>query len=333
MGKQSFERALPAYLGGKRRLAPLIISLLAEAVPRDRWTGLTFLDPCCGGGAIALTAKAHGFRVVASDLALRAVVPARALVANSQTRLTRSQVADLFREPEGDYPRVASRHTNGALPAGPAAWIDRAIARATARPEPVRSLLLLAIIKLVLRLQPMSVLDASDAEAAATGDFDRVSPRRLGHYLRANGRFTPQAVWRVAQQVNAGVFGGSGVALQGDAVDVIAATAADVLYLDPPYPKTTGYAQTYAVLDELLGDDLSDSSAPSLDALLAAAAHIPVVVLSYGGPTADLKRLTKLVGRYRRARQALEIPYPHLRSVAREERSRANREYLIVATL
>ena len=45
--------ALPPYLGGKRRLAPLIFALLAETRPRASWPGLAFLDPCCGGGAVA----------------------------------------------------------------------------------------------------------------------------------------------------------------------------------------------------------------------------------------------------------------------------------------
>ena len=189
------------------------------------------------------------------------------------------------------------------------------------------------IIKLVLGLQPMSVLDASDAGAAATGDFDRVSSRRLGHYLRAPERFKPEAVWRVARQVNGGVFPGTGVALQGDAVDVISCNDADVLYLDPPYPGTTGYTKTYAVLDEMLGDVDGTRPEPSLEALLESAAHVPVMVLSYGGPTVTLETLTALVGQHRNVVQAVAIPYPHLRSVARKETSREDREYLVVATL
>lgn len=307
--------------------------LADEAVPRARWASLELLDPFCGGCAVALHAKALGFDVHASDIASRAVIPARALVANSRRKLTRSDVAGLFAEPEDDYPRVARQHAPGPLPPGPAAWIDRAIAQARSRPEPLRSLLLLVIIKLTLRLQPMSVLDATDAAAASAGDFDRVSPRRLGHYLRAPEHFTLEGVWKMAEQVNAGVFGGRGDASHRDALDAIGATHADVLYLDPPYPGTTGYTKTYAVLDQLLGDDLAGGQAPSLDALLAAAAHIPTIVLSYGGPSADLDGLTALVSRHRDVKRALEIPYAHLRSVARKEVSRDDREYLIVGTL
>lgn len=83
---QLFE-ALPAYLGSKRRLVLLILALIRELLPRDRWSEATFLHPLCGSGAVALSAKAQGFAVVASDLAERAVITARALIGNSQVRL------------------------------------------------------------------------------------------------------------------------------------------------------------------------------------------------------------------------------------------------------
>ena len=62
-------------------------------MPRARWAQLQLLDPFCGGGAVALHAKALGFDVHACDIALRAVIPARALVANSKRKLTRSDRA------------------------------------------------------------------------------------------------------------------------------------------------------------------------------------------------------------------------------------------------
>ncbi len=104
-----FFRALPAYLGGKRRLCPLIFSLIADELPRAEWPGSTLLDPFSGGGSVALFAKAQGFSVVASDIAERAAVVTRAVVANSSVRLRREDVLDLFREPDGSYPRIAAR--------------------------------------------------------------------------------------------------------------------------------------------------------------------------------------------------------------------------------
>ena len=74
--KLSLFRALPAYLGGKRRLCPIIFALLGEFLPRERWRASMFLDPFCGGGSVALFAKAQGFEVIASDAAERAAIVA-----------------------------------------------------------------------------------------------------------------------------------------------------------------------------------------------------------------------------------------------------------------
>lgn len=328
----SFFRALPAYLGGKRRLCPLIFSLSAEQLPRRQWPESTLLDPFSSGGAVALYAKAQGFFVVASDLAERAAIVARALIANSSTRIGREDVLDLFREPDGAYPRAVAREAPEVFSAAQAEWFDRALARARRRSEPTRSLLLLVAIKVALRCQPMSMLTATDARHAHAGDFDRVSPRRLGHYLRAQqGLLTVDAVWRLAEDVNAGVFGGRGAARQGDAREVIADSAADVLYLDPPYPGTSRYEREYAALDAALGDVPPERPPPTLEQLLDAARDIPLVVLSYGGPTVTLDELVESVNVHREVVRAVAIPYPHLRSIASKEKNDANREFIVLA--
>lgn len=249
-----FFRALPAYLGGKRRLCPLIFSLISEQLPRGEWPANTLLDPFSGGGAVALYAKAQGFHTVASDQAERAAVVARALVANCSVMLRREDALSLFCEPEFDYPHVAERHSPAVFTAERARWLDRALAQARVHPDSLRSLLELVVIKLALRAQPMSLLTASDAGAAASGDFDRISPRRLGHYLKAARPLSAEQVWAAARAVNDGVFGGSGEALSGDARDVLSRSDAAVVYLDPPSPGTSRYEREYAALDALLGD-------------------------------------------------------------------------------
>jgi hypothetical protein len=267
-----FLRALPAYLGGKRRLAPLILARLANILPRSAWSHTSFLDPFSGGGAVSLCAKAQGFRVISSDVAERANIVSRALIANSGVRLSREDVLDLFREPPGEYPRIAASHSPKVFSSHQADWIDRALARARRRGDPIRSMLLLLIVKGVLRCQPMSMLRGTDARAAATGDFDRVSPRRLGHYMKARRLFTPERVWAIAEEVNAGVFGGIGEARSADAVTVIGETPADVVYLDLPYAGTSRYEREYQVLDDLLADHEPASASPlELDSLLNAA--------------------------------------------------------------
>jgi D12 class N6 adenine-specific DNA methyltransferase len=93
-------RALLAYLGGKRKLCPLIFSLIAGIAAPITWPELVFVDPFSGGGSVALYAKLQGFYVVAADLAERACIVARALIANSSVRLTFEDVLDLYREPK-----------------------------------------------------------------------------------------------------------------------------------------------------------------------------------------------------------------------------------------
>ena len=110
-----------------------------------------------------------------------------------------------------------------------------------------------------------------------------------------------------------------------------AATAAAVVYLDPPYPQTTRYDREYAVLDELLDDAPPERPPPTLDELLDAARHIPLVLLSYGGPTATLEDLVETVGAHRRVVRALAVPYRHLESIASKEKNDANHEFIVVA--
>ena len=324
----TFFHALPPYLGGKRRLCPLIFSALGEALPRERWRDSTLLDPFAGGGAVSLYAKAQGFRVVASDISERSCIVTRALVANSSCRLTQPQVLGLFRESEGDCPRRAAELVPAVFTTEQARWLDSAFAQAHGYPEPTRSMLQLLVLRTALSLQPMSTLNATDSRAFGEGDYDRISPRRLGHYGRAWRRLTVAAVWKLAQRINAGVFGGRGEARRGGALEAIAESTADVLYLDPPYPGTTGYDHEYAALDQLLGDEPPERPPPRLDELLDVSERIPWLVLSYGGPTVTLAELEQQVGQHRPVRRAIEIPYLHLASLNTKERSG---EFLIVA--
>ena len=324
-------RAPPPYLGSKRRLAPLIATVIREHLPEDIRQGARLLDPFCGSAAFALTARSLGFSVIASDLAERGAIVARALIANSSTRLRLEDVLALYEELPASYPKVAGGFVPSVFTERQAAWLDRAIAQSRRFVEPTRSLLQLVIIRVSLRLHPLSVLDSSDARAAAIGDYDRVSPRRLGHYLNANRQLRPDAAWRIAEQINHGVFGGRGRALRGDARDIIRAADADVVYLDPPYPGTADYAKSYAPLDALLGDADLGGPPPTLDELLEASSRVPLLALSYGGPRVTLETLTATVERHRTVLRAIAIPYPHLPALATEEHRHANCEYLVIA--
>ena len=62
-------RALPPYLGGKRRLLGHIFKHVPK--PAD---APVFVDAFLGGGSVSLYAKARGYRVVCNDIALRSQI-------------------------------------------------------------------------------------------------------------------------------------------------------------------------------------------------------------------------------------------------------------------
>jgi hypothetical protein len=331
--------ALPAYLGGKRKLAPVIFALLATRVSRSSWPQFTFVDAFLGGGSVSLFAKAQGFRVACNDLALRSAAIGRAVIANSSITLNQVDVALLLREPACDYPRVAAeRYSPRVFSKDHARLLDRALwwARTDLFPEPKRSLALVLLIKWALRIQPMSMLRGTDARAAFGGNYDGVSLGRVGHYLRSQELLRPAALWRLAQEINLGVFPGQGSASQQDALAFLAHTVGDVVYLDPPYPTTTAYEREYEVLDELLEGESRPTSPFSTDtemliSLFDACRDIPTWLVSLNNAVFTLDQLLDLVRRHRPEARAVQVPYRHLASIASEEKNERNQEFVVLA--
>ncbi len=336
----NFFDGLPAIFGGKRKLAPVLMALLASHISRSSWPSLTFIDAFLGAGSISLLAKFHGFVVHSNDIAYRSALVGHALIANSSIMLTDADVALLFREPEEPYPHVAEeRFSPSVFSAEHARFLDRGLywGRSRAFPNVKRYLAELLLMRWALRCQPMSQLRGTDAKAAAEGDFDRVSPRRLGHYIASRRLLQPQAVMTMAQQINEAVFPGRGSVSQADAVDFLASAEGDIAYFDPPYPGTTSYEKEYRALDILLeGRELTpsrfSSQVEALTELFGAAEQIPVWLISFGNAVLDLDGLLELVRPYRPNIRAVRVPYRHLGSIASEVKNAQNEEYIILAT-
>jgi adenine-specific DNA methylase len=102
-------QALPSYFGGKRAAVPWIFKAVAGGLPRAKWSGATFVDAFLGGGSVSLAAKRFGFRVVCNDLADRAVIVGKALIANNETRLNEDDVRRLHVPCEGNDYRIEER--------------------------------------------------------------------------------------------------------------------------------------------------------------------------------------------------------------------------------
>ena len=66
-----------------------------------------------------------------------------------------------------------------------------------------------------------------------------------------------------------------------------------------------------------------------LEEVFAAAAHIPVWGITYGGPTTDLQELADLVGKYRSRVEARAKGYTHLAALASDTNKAKNVELLL----
>jgi adenine-specific DNA methylase len=334
----SFWQALPPYLGGKRRLCGIIFREIDRLIPRRLWPGLTFVDAFLGGGSVALYAKAQGFRVVATDIARRSVVVGEALVANHRVRLAYADVLRILAPREGEPGPVERRHAPSVFPSTVARAIDACLNDAERSPIKAKAALLrLLALRMAMRCHPMSQVRAGTIERATAGAWESITPSCRYHYVEALHLATPKRLWRLAQEINAGVFAGQGEVQQGSALELLPGIQADITYFDPPYPNTASFEREYRVLDEIFeGQALAPSPFTSkdgtdqIDALLDVAAHIPLWVLSFGNAACSLDALeTKMVDRGRQVR-VLEIKYAHKVSVARKDTRAANREFLVL---
>src|SRR5438093_4638922 len=122
--------ALPPYLGGKRRLCPLIFREIDRILPRRLWAGRSFLDAFLGGGSVSLYAKAQGFRAVATDIAARSITIGRALIENSRVKLTREDVLRLAAPSEAAPGQIERDYAPAVFTREQARFIDRALGAA-----------------------------------------------------------------------------------------------------------------------------------------------------------------------------------------------------------
>jgi 16S rRNA G966 N2-methylase RsmD len=285
--------ALPPYLGGKRRLCPTIFREIDRVLPRKHWAGRTFLDGFLGGGSVSLYAKAQGFSVISTDIALRSITIGHALIANSTQKLSRADVDRVLCIPETVVKWNARRFVPSVFPANVGLLLDRLLyAASEAWVRPKAALFRMLAIRVALLAHPMSQVRAGTAHRVTTGDWEAITPSCLKHYVDALRLDTPAKLWHLAQKTNAGVFQGSGEVRQGSVLDLLPTIQADVAYFDPPYSGVMSYEKEYRVIDEMLERTTRETSpftardgAAMIDTLLERATHIPIWVLSFGNAT------------------------------------------------
>ena len=326
--RQAYWTALPPYLGGKRRLCPIIFREIDRVVPREHWIRLTLLDAFLGGGSVSLYAKALGMSVVSCDLATRAIVIGRALIENCTVRLTREDLARVLAIPlDQTTPRAMCRVPE-VFTQNVGAALDRLLHAADRTKIVAKAALYrLLAIRVAMLAHPMSQVRKGTAHRASTGEWEAITPSCLGHYVNALRLDTIDRLWHLAQKTNAGVFEGKGRVIQGDILELLPTIQADIAYFDPPYSGVMSYEKEYKVIDELLGDSGRETSpftardgASMIDRLLERAIHIPIWVLSFGNAVASLEELESKMARLGRVTKGIAIRYQHLPAIATEEK-------------
>jgi adenine-specific DNA-methyltransferase len=330
--------ALPPYLGGKRRLCPIIFREIDRIVPRRRWSDLTLFDAFLGGGSVSLYGKAQGFKVIATDIAERAIVIGRALIENNRVRLAREDVLRIL----ADKPRRAGHIEKTMAPsvftAKQARFLDSALRAASAAPDPSKAALIrLLAIRMALLCHAYSQVRKGTIHRVTTGEYESITESAAYHYIDGLRLTTPKRLQELARQINAGVFQGSGRVLKASVLDVLPDIKADVAYFDPPYPGVMSYEREYKVIDQIL-EGISRPTSPFtartgaalLDTLFERATHIPVWLLSLGNAVVGPEELEAKMLRHGRKTKVITLKYQHLPAVATEEKKARNRELLVM---
>jgi hypothetical protein len=202
-----------------------------------------------------------------------------------------------------------------------------------------RDLIAVLLMKWLLRYFPLGLPTATDAHRMVDGDFDPITARRLAHYLgRGRNLLQPATLLAMANDINRAILPGRADVSQMDVFAFLPTIEADVVYLDPPFASTQSYEKAFALMDEFIGatplpTSSFSSSHPPLGELLDACSHIAVLILSLGNAQLDEEQVRTLVGRHRRVRRVLSLPYRHYGAIASPGKNAINREYLVVGTL
>ena len=330
--------ALPPYLGGKRRLCPLIFREIDRLLPRRLWAGRTFLDGFLGGGSVSLYAKAQGFRVMATDIAERSITIGEALIENSRVRLTHEDVVRLSAPTDARPGRLEREYAPSTFTKEQARFIDRTLATASGTADTAKAALYrLLAVRVALLCHPYGQVRKGTIHRMTTGEFESITESAVYHYVDGLRLTRPDKLWTLAQQINAGVFAGEGRVLQASILDVLPSIEADVVYFDPPYPGVMSYEKEYKIIDEILEGASRPTSpftakdgAAMIDGLFEQASHIPIWLLSLGNAVVTIGELEEKMRRLGRETRAIEIKYLHLPAVATEEKKEKNREFLVV---
>jgi len=333
-------KALPPYLGGKRKLLGHIFKYLSKPSEAP-----TFVDAFLGGGSVSLMAKAKGYRVICNDIAWRSYIVGKALIENSHIKLDDFDITRLFL-PAGDRSDfISSNFSPDVLPLKNAEFLDNAMSVVNQIKDTKHWLLLLILIKYIIGLRPVGNFGAKAiVHQIVKQQWEDINPKFIKSAAVYNICNHPRTVLsKLLKQINRGVFD-NGHTNKIYKQDVFAfleqLDRGDIIYLDPPYGGTKTYEGSLKELDSILLGKIfkpnksvfsSINAIEYLEKLFIAAKRFPIWVISYGNAQISLPSLTNLVSKFKQDVIGEEFRYTHLTGLSTDEHNAQNREYLIYA--
>lgn len=336
--------ALPGYLGGKRKLAKAIFSLVPPVQDAP-----VFIDAFMGGASVSLMAKALGHQVIANDIAYRSYITGKALIENGRARIGRLDVAMLCQEKQ-DVKRgfIEANFCPTVFTSKHARFLDDAFGIVRALEDGPRKwlLLLLLLQKAIIYIRPYGKFSSPNAFGVPVeeGRIEDVKAKTYGSSIKAVLRPIPEVLEGLRQTINGGVIDNSrkNRVYQLDVLEFLEQVTGDVAYFDPPYAGTAGYEENYHILDEVLAGRILEQKKSRfseqdgyrlLGNVCEASKHIQTIIISMGnagGKLDCLREVEEIVARSGRSVKSYRIKYAHLGAVASEEHKAKNQEYLIV---
>ena len=333
-------KALPPYLGGKRKLLGQIFKHLPppQAAP-------VFIDAFLGGGSVSLMAKARGYRIISNDIALRSFIVGKALIENSRVKLEHSDLVRLFNEPIEATDFIKTNFSPGVLTTANAEFLDVAFSHVNEFNGAKSWLIQLLLIKYIIGLRPVGNFGARTIiRQVQNRQWEDINPHFLRNASIGNICLHPlQVLEKIRRNINCGIFdnGHDNRVSQLDVFEFLnQIEAGDIIYLDPPYAGTSCYERSLKDLDSIIERKIIKPQVSAfsgkkalefLERLFDACQRFPVWVISYGNAEINLDDLTALVRKYKKDVIAQEFAYAHLAGLSGERLRKRDKEYLIIA--
>jgi adenine-specific DNA methylase len=334
-----------SYIGGKRLLASKI---MAEA------EGKVFIDAMAGACSLSLLAKHLGYRVKSNDLSKRSYYSQLALIENSKDKISEADIARLFESVE-NAGFIEKAYCPKYFTKSVAKFLDNAFAVIEGIGNKHKQALLKhLLIAYILRMRSFSrfglTQDTKMLEGGKSVELLESSSESRTKKTLMNMQHPFGILCNIARDINYAVVntGKECTVSNQDVFEFLKNVQGDSVYLDPPYPGSCSYEETYQVLDSILaGKEMrmpvsvfnKNDSEKFFCKMLEYCEHIPLVLISCGkNPQADTSKdsyegteLLEIVKRYRKNAKLLIFQHKWSINTLAKKKQAENVEYLIIA--